>query len=260
MPVAGIGRFASVTLLTHRAATLPRVSNGHGRSRGWVAIQHVPYEGPGLIAAEARRREVALSVRHPYRGDRLPAVEELAGLVVMGGPMGVADTSAHPHLAGEIELIAAAVAAGKPVLGVCLGAQLLAAALGARVYRGERPEIGSGCVSLTPDGRADPVLGAAGRDELPVVHWHQDTFDLPFGAVWLARSGLYPHQAFRAGAGAHAYGLQFHVEVDRSLAEDWHTRLPDGAVIDERGRADVERVGRRVIEAFFTTNHHSRGK
>jgi len=193
-------------------------------------------------------------VCHPYRGERLPRLDELdalGGLVVMGGPMGVGEVSEHPWLAGELELLAAAVAAGLPVLGVCLGAQLLAAALGARVYRGERPEIGSGTVSLTADGRADPVLGAAGLAELPVVHWHQDTFDLPPGAVLLAGSALYPHQAFRAHVRARVYGLQFHVEVDRALAADWRPRLPEGAVIDESARAEVERVGRTAIAAFF---------
>jgi GMP synthase-like glutamine amidotransferase len=233
------------------------------RTRRWVAIQHVPYESPGLIAAEAARRGIELRVCHPYRGDRLPRLDDieaidgpdphggLDGLVVMGGPMGVGDTAEHPWLAGEIDLLAAAVAGGLPVLGVCLGAQLLAAALGARVYRGERAEIGTGTVSLTGKGRADPVLGAAGLDELPVVHWHQDTFALPSGAVLLAGSELYPNQAFRAGARACVYGLQFHVEVDRALAEEWRPRLPDDASIGEPVRAEVERVGRTVIAAFF---------
>jgi GMP synthase (glutamine-hydrolysing) len=225
-----------------------------------VALQHVPYEGPGLIAAEADRRGTPLSVCHLYRGDRLPApddLEELDGLVVMGGPMGVGDTAAHPYLAGEIELLAAATAAGIPVLGVCLGAQLLAAALGANVYRGEQPEIGQGTVSLTAGGRADSVLGAAGQDELPVVHWHQDTFDLPPGAVRLAGSELYPNQAFRAGG--HTYGLQFHVEVDRALAEDWRPRLPYGAAIDECPRGEIERAGRKAIGAFFDCASHAYG-
>ncbi len=202
-----------------------------------------------MIASEAHQRGTPLHICHPYRGETLPPLEELLGLVVMGGPMGVTDTTAHPHLAEELELLRSAVAAGKPVLGVCLGAQLLAASLGARVYRGEQPEIEPGTVALTDAGRSDPVLGAAGRSELPVVHWHQDTFELPAGAVRLAGSDLYPNQAFRAGGCA--YGLQFHVEVDRELAKGWREHLPARVAIGEHERGEIERVGRTTIAAFF---------
>ncbi len=216
--------------------------------RDWVALQHVPYEGPGLIAAAASRRGIELRLCHPYRGESLPAWEELDGLVVMGGPMGVHETAEHPHLAREVELIAAMVRAGRPVLGVCLGAQLLAHALGASVYRGQQAEIGCGAVSLTGAGREDPVLGSTGAATLSVVHWHEDTFELPADASLLASSALFPHQAFRAGA--RAYGLQFHVEVERELARAWRELLPDGA-LEESSVVEVERAGRTVLDAFF---------
>ena len=222
--------------------------------RSWVAIQHVPFEGPGSIATVAAQRGTPLAVRHPYLGEPLPACRELCGLVVMGGPMGVSDTDSHPYLRDELALIAASVAAGLPVLGVCLGAQLLAAALGARVHRGPQLEIGPGTVALTDAGRGDPVLGAAGRAELPVVHWHQDTFELPPSAVWLARSELYPHQAFRVGT--RAYGLQFHVEVDRALADGWAEHLPEGVEISASARADIEHVGAATLAAFFDLARH----
>lgn len=217
--------------------------------RSWVAIQHVPYEGPGLIAAVAAQRGVKLDVCRVYGGDPLPAADELGGLVVMGGPMGVGDAAEHPHLLRERELIAAAAGAGLPVLGVCLGAQLLADALGARVHRGEHAEIGPGSVTLTPAGQADPVLAAAGSDRLPVVHWHQDSFELPAGAAWLARSELYPHQAFRVGE--RAYGLQFHVEVDRELARSWSELLPAQVSLQDSERGEIERVGEILLGAFF---------
>jgi GMP synthase-like glutamine amidotransferase len=214
-----------------------------------VAIEHVPFEGPGSIATEAALRGTPLCVVRPDRGEPLPSADELRGLVVMGGPMGVSDTAAHPCLVDELELLGRAVATGRPVLGVCLGAQLLAAALGAEVSRGEQLEIGPGTVALSAEGRADPVLGAAGRAQLPVVHWHQDTFALPAGAVRLASSALYPNQAFRAGTCA--YGLQFHVEVDRALAAGWREHLPAGVAIAEAAREEIERVGRATIAAFF---------
>lgn len=215
-----------------------------------MAVQHVPFEGPGLIAEIAARRGIELRICHPYRGEPLPSVEELDGLVVMGGPMGVGDTAEHPHLAHETELIAAMVHAGRPVLGVCLGAQLIAHALGAEVYRGAQAEIGFGSVSLTEAGREDPVLGSFGAEVLPVMHWHQDTFDLPDNALWLARSELYAHQAFRLGD--RAYGLQFHLEVDRQLADAWRKHLPAGVTLADSSRAQAEAVGRRALEAFLS--------
>jgi GMP synthase (glutamine-hydrolysing) len=215
----------------------------------WVAIQHVPFEGPGLIAEIASRQGLELRPCHPYRGDPLPAMDEIDGLVVMGGPMGVLDTAEHPHLAREVELIAAMVHAERPVLGVCLGAQLMAHALGATVYAGEQAEIGFGSVSLTRAGREDPVLGNLGTEILPVMHWHQDTFELPDGARWLARSELYPHQAFCLGE--RAYGLQFHLEVDRQLADAWREHLPTGVTLTDSARLQAEAIGRRALEAFF---------
>jgi GMP synthase-like glutamine amidotransferase len=217
--------------------------------RGWVAIQHVPFEGPGLIAEVAGRRGIELRLCHPYREETLPPENEIGGLVVMGGPMGAGDTVEHPYLAHEAELIAAMVHSGRPVLGVCLGAQLIAHALGARIYRGEQAEIGLGTVSLTQMGLEDPVLGNLGVEILPVMHWHQDTFDLPAQALWLARSELYAHQAFRVGK--RAYGLQFHLEVDQDLARAWRKHLPTGVTLADPARLQAETIGRRALDAFF---------
>ena len=216
--------------------------------RPWCVVQHVAWEGPGLIATEARARGLDLRVHRMDLGDPLPAAEAICGLVVLGGPMGVNDAIAYPHLAAERDLLAAAVLKGLPVLGVCLGAQLLASALGARVFRGPTLEIGVGEVHLTGEGRRDAVLGKAGPS-FPVVHWHQDTFDLPPGSVHLASSPPYAHQGFRLGD--RVYGLQFHSELDAPLARLWVPRFPDGAGLDEVARSRVARSGGPLFGRFF---------
>jgi GMP synthase (glutamine-hydrolysing) len=232
----------SHTALNHTA--LNRTARGP-----WAVLQHVPFEGPGLITEVAAAHGLDLVVHRLDRGEPLPVAGEVAGLVVMGGPMGAHDDADHPWLAAERDLLATAVGRGVPVLGVCLGAQLLAAALGARVVPGPAPEIGLGTVTLTDDGLADPVLGPAGPD-LPVLHWHGDTFDLPDGAVLLASSDRYRHQAFRLGT--RAYGLQFHVEIGTAEAEGLRPHLPAGADLPVAGVGEVGTAGRAVLHRLLT--------
>jgi GMP synthase-like glutamine amidotransferase len=184
------------------------------------------------------------------RDEPVPSADALAGLVVMGGPMGVHGDLGW--LAPERDLLRQAVDRDLPVLGVCLGAQQLAAALGAEITTGPEEEVGPGQVQLTADGRRDPVLGpeytGLSGTTVPCVHWHRDTFSLPDGAVHLAATRHFPHQAFRVGA--RAYGLQFHVEVDADLAATWRPMLPDGVVLGPDDVARIEVVGRRVLRRF----------
>jgi GMP synthase-like glutamine amidotransferase len=218
------------------------------RASRWALLQHVAHEGPGLIAAEAAARGVELEPAHLWEVEPLPEPGGLGGLVVMGGPMSVNDLDAHAWLAPEIELISGALDAGLPVLGVCLGAQLIARALGAEVVPCGIEEVGFGTVALTQAGAADPVLGPAGP-ELQVFHWHGETFEPPPACELLASSELYASQAFRAGE--LAYGLQFHVEVDRDLLAGWRPHLPAGVDSDDRRRAAVERGGGAILGRFF---------
>lgn len=138
-------------------------------------------------------------------------------LVIMGGPMGVYETDAHPWMNHEIIRVAERIMADRPTLGVCLGSQVMAAAMGAPVYKGGHNEVGFSPIKLTEAGKTSP-LAAVG--DVPVLHWHGDTFDLPAGVTLLASTGLYPNQAFSRGANILA--LQFHPEMGEDPSfETW---------------------------------------
>lgn len=234
---------------------LPNPSDPAGpvaTDRPWAIIQHVAHEGPGLISQVLEGTGHRCEVLRVDLDDPLPDHRAIAGLVVLGGPMGVHDHDHHPWLVEERALIVAVAAGGRPVLGVCLGAQQIAAALGAEVSTGPSLEIGFGQVELTAGGRRDPVTGpeygGLTGTTLPCVHWHHDTFAIPDGADHLAATRTYPHQAFRWGETV--YGLQFHIEVDRALAAAWTPHLPEGVSLDGPELARVEAVGRRLLGRF----------
>jgi GMP synthase (glutamine-hydrolysing) len=182
-----------------------------------LALQHIACEPPAAFEDELRARGLDLVRVELDEGDALPERRDFAGIVVMGGPMGAYEDDGHPWLAGEKRFLREAVERDVPVWGVCLGAQLLAASLGARVYAGPRPEVGVLPVELTEAAAQDPVFGDA-RSPMPTLQWHGDTFDLPEGATLLASSPAYRNQAFRVGR---SYGLQFHLEVSPELAAQW---------------------------------------
>lgn len=217
--------------------------------RRLVVLQHVAWEGPGIISREAQRRDWEVEIRRLDRGDNLPDADHLDGLVIMGGPMGAYQEDRHPFLRNECDLLAIVARRGDPVLGVCLGAQLLAKSLGAVVFHGHGEEIGFGTVALTSDGQNDPLF-AGTAEPLPVFHWHGDTFTLPEGAVLLASSSMYTNQAFRFGS--QAYGLQFHLEPDAASWADWRPHLPMG-MLDrtETQKSAIESAGNRVVARFF---------
>jgi GMP synthase-like glutamine amidotransferase len=173
-------------------------------------LQHESFEGLGGLEPWFLQRGADLTATLLYDGESLPRVGEFDWLVVMGGPMSANDEAGHPWLVGEKRLIADAIAAGRTVVGVCLGAQLVAAALGARVYRAAEREIGWFPVERTPEAATHPV-GAALPPRFLAFQWHGDTFDLPPGAVPLARSAACERQAFAYGNTTLA--VQFHPEM-----------------------------------------------
>jgi GMP synthase (glutamine-hydrolysing) len=178
-----------------------------------LAIQHVPWETPHRILDVCG--DLHVHTAKPLTGQALPDHDEVAGAVVMGGPMNVDDTSGHPELASEREWLEGALERDMPLLGICLGAQLLARALGAEVRMGEQPELGYAPVEILDSD--DPIVGGL-APSTTVLHWHGDVFDLPEGAQHLARSERAEVQAFRHG---NAWGVLFHPESDFALLEAW---------------------------------------
>ena len=224
-----------VTLLGARATPVLERLNGvftahrHGAgldfprmgdsSERWpiLVLQHAGCEPPGVYEDELLHRRVAFARVVLDEDEELPDWRAYAGIVAMGGAMSVYDEAEHPWLVPEKRLIAEAVGADVPYWGVCLGAQLLAASLGARVSRGAQAELGVLPVQLTAAAAEDPVFAGLPAS-FQTLQWHSETYELPPGAVQLARSSSYEQQAFVVGR---AYALQFHLEVDSALAGEW---------------------------------------
>jgi GMP synthase (glutamine-hydrolysing) len=182
-----------------------------------LVLQHIACEPPAAYEDELTAWGLALHRVEVDEGEPLPDWREFAGIIAMGGPMGAYEDQRLPWLTAEKELIAAAVHAGTPYWGVCLGAQLLASALGARVHAGPEAEVGVLAVDTTLAAAEDPVFAVA-PPQFRALQWHTDTWELPAGAVQLARSDAYEQQAF---VFERAYGVQFHLEIDAALTAQW---------------------------------------
>lgn len=196
-----------------------------------VAIRHIHFEDLGVFEQELTERGYTVEYRDPMTRDLADlTVDPPALLVVLGGPIGVYDEEIHPFLKREQEVIRHRLDAGLPILGLCLGAQLIAKVLGAKVYPMGHKEIGFAPIQLTPAGQASAL---AGLDGIEVLHWHGDQFDIPEGGTLLAASALCPHQAFSVGPNVLA--LQFHAEADPAFIDHWlvgHASELSGAGVD----------------------------
>ncbi|WP_199027115.1 glutamine amidotransferase [Ralstonia sp. ASV6] len=222
-----------------------------------LALRHVPFEHLGIMQPLLEAR--GYTVRYADMGVQSVPADEMASadlLIVLGGPIGAYDDKTYPFVRGEAEAIARRLAARRPLLGICLGAQLMARALGAAVKPMGVKEIGFAPVTLTADGLNSPLAPLA--DGTPVLHWHGDRYDLPPGARRLASTVTCAEQAFAIGD--HALGLQFHLEANLDELEAWligHAAELGAAGIDPsalRAQAPVvaERLSQRAREVFTT--------
>jgi GMP synthase (glutamine-hydrolysing) len=175
-----------------------------------LIIKHVDIEGPGLIEYCLEQEKISYQILELKAGVHLPKLDDFTHIVFLGGPMNVYEEDRYPFLRDEDLFIKEAIQRGKSVLGICLGAQLIAKALGSKVLKAPIEEIGWYDVSLTKIGSNDPLFSNLPK-KFPVFQWHEDTFEIPEKAKLLAISDSVLHQAFRYGE--NAYGLQFHLEV-----------------------------------------------
>ena len=227
-----------------------------------LVFQHVRHEGLGTLDPLLRAAGFQIaSVNFSREPEAQPSLDGCDGLVVLGGPMGVHDTDKYPHLSLETKLIESAVKNETPVLGICLGAQLVASALGARVYPNGIKEIGWYDLAPTSNARDDPLFRHIEQTE-KVFQWHGDTFELPREGVHLASSPLCSNQAFRYRK--NIYALQFHLEIDVSIIDSWLNVLENrreianlNGVIDPKIIRDETR---RRIERLTELSHRVFGE
>jgi GMP synthase-like glutamine amidotransferase len=201
---------------------------------------HVDSEGPGVLAEVLEAAGAAVETVHLHRGERLPAPDALEAAVVLGGPMNVYEEPIHPFLRDEDRFLREAAEHGLPVLGICLGAQLIAKAAGAAVRKNRVKEVGWYTVSLTEDGVRDPLFREL-PPSLTVLQWHEDTFDVPAAGTLLATGKECLNQAFRVG---NSWGLQFHLEADRPMLREWFGGQPGSTLILHQYDRLTPEVGR----------------
>jgi GMP synthase-like glutamine amidotransferase len=190
-----------------------------------LVIKHVEIEGPGLIEYCLRQEKIPYRIVNLETGARLPKINDLSHIIILGGPMNVYEEDRYPFLRDEDLFIKEAIQRGKAILGICLGAQLIAKALGAKVFKAPVKEIGWYDVSLTDEGTKDPLFSSLPK-KFSVFQWHEDTFEIPKSAELIVTSPSVPHQAFRYGE--RVYGLQFHLEVTEEMIREWVEASEEG--------------------------------
>lgn len=220
-------------------------------------IQNDPEVPPGNLAENLADQRVAFRLLHAYRNEELPDPAEISALIVLGGAMGANDDDRFPFLSPLKQLIRSCLDHSTPYLGICLGGQLLAAAMGTQVVSCRWEELGTLQVTLTHKGEADPLFHGI-PSPFNTFQWHHDSFDLPAGATLLASSPVCPHQAFRIGS--NAWGLQFHPEVTEQIIRTWAAWDPATACRTEElvsafqaAHSGYQQTAKRMLQNFLQT-------
>jgi GMP synthase (glutamine-hydrolysing) len=216
-----------------------------------LIIKHVDIEGPGLIEYCLKQEKMPYQILNLTPGVHLPKLEDITHIVLLGGPMNVYEEDHYPFLREEDLFIKEAIQRGKTMLGICLGAQLIAKALGAKVFKAPAKEIGWCDVSLTEIGSQDPLFSDLPKT-FSVFQWHEDTFEIPKGGKLIATSSPIPHQAFRYGE--KVYGLQFHLEVTEEMIREWletyEEEFKDGQSPPFSSKAEIVTETEMKIETY----------
>jgi GMP synthase-like glutamine amidotransferase len=219
----------------------------------FLILEHEESENPGIFQSVLLERGCSFKRIKLFRGEAIPDTKNVAGVLIMGGPMNVYEESAYPFLAEEDLFLKHCFCNAVPVLGICLGAQLIAKAAGAKIRKALAKEIGWYEVRLTVAGLRDPLLEGCAKT-FPVFQFHEDTFDIPPDAVHIIEAPVCPHQGFRMGKTV--YGLQFHFEATREMIADWvadqgehKTRISEDT---ERNIASCHRQGKEFFAKFLS--------
>ncbi len=216
-----------------------------------LICKNIETEGPGTIEDYLKIQKIPFKIVELSKGEGIPEPDNFNALIIMGGPMSVDEYKAYPYIKEEEKLVRDFISKDKKILGICLGAQIMAKTLGSKVYMGPEKEIGWYDIELTEDGLRDSymrnlALHPVVKDfwkKFKVFHWHSETFDIPHNAVRLASSYLYPNQAFRYGS--KAYAFQFHIEVKKEMIYEWLENEP----------IDIDKV-KNDTEKFYNVYHN----
>lgn len=212
-------------------------------------IKHIPIEGPGRLEEYFRKRELTSTTIDLSRKDALPSdFHDIQAVITLGGPMNVYEDIKYPFLKEEDDFLRKIIRENIPLLGICLGSQLIAKAAGAVVKKAKQKELGWSAVQLTADGKVDPLFAGI-KEDLEVFQWHEDTFGIPIGATLLGSSMDCPHQVFRLGSCV--YGLQFHLEVTKDMIRDWIKEYFDAADASLKKKAEEMLSGYRKNEKKY---------